>query len=392
MTYFKDVMMREVETIIDALKGAFHFNVRQDVMFAEGTEASHELQQLLEVMYRETRARVMLLTSIEKLHDKCIRLREELSKTIANAVETDTAVTALIEAMRSQKDYTQKDYTRHRLMEVVVDKLEHVRKSLKNLLQSKDVTETTPHTIHHLIIRRFIHGYVIDVLHKRVGRCITRLTCLSTDEGLAEKASASIEGYTYVINSQQSQAEQQTLQSLTMRVREDFQYFSAGNKSLVDQPNAALRSKRQRESPAGRSGTSSMTEVVRVGSISISIEEAMPQDYESAGGLEPTQCALLTFNNPAGEALVGRKILYRWPKSRTTKAGWYCGDIVKRCVDPNIQVGGAQVNFYVDFPADSSAADCVLSTRNYCDFSHAPEHSWFLLEKKQQGHRRQRTA
>ena len=95
-----------------------------------------------------------------------------------------------------------------------------------------------------------------------------------------------------------------------------------------------------------------------------SSEEEDPEPLEPPDGytfapVPPTQQELEPLN-PAGQALVGSHILYKWPR-----IGWQQGELVKWNDNPKCKNGKKQVNFHAHYSYDNTKPRHVLSLDHY---------------------------
>ena len=91
----------------------------------------------------------------------------------------------------------------------------------------------------------------------------------------------------------------------------------------------------------------------------------------------PTDSLWFVPQHPAGQNLVGRHFLYRWPKY-----GWCHGVITKSNTDPSLTIGKLKINFIALYPSDNSTSECALSLQNYntlADHDSHP-HTWLLID------------
>ena len=111
-----------------------------------------------------------------------------------------------------------------------------------------------------------------------------------------------------------------------------------------------------------------------------SSEEEDPEPLEPPDGytfapVPPTQQELEPLN-PAGQALVGSHILYKWPR-----IGWQQGELVKWNDNPKCKNGKKQVNFHAHYSYDNTKPRHVLSLDHYNTeaWADSPNHTWILL-------------
>ena len=91
----------------------------------------------------------------------------------------------------------------------------------------------------------------------------------------------------------------------------------------------------------------------------------------------PTDGLWFVPQHPAGQNLIGRHFLYRWPKY-----GWCQGLITKSNTDPNLKIGKLNINIIALYPSDNSTSECALSLQNYNTFADhdSPPHTWLLID------------
>ena len=91
----------------------------------------------------------------------------------------------------------------------------------------------------------------------------------------------------------------------------------------------------------------------------------------------PSDLSIFEPLNPAGQLLVGRKILYKWPRQ-----GWCLGEITQWNHDPTIKNKKQIVNFFAHYACDNTHPRHVLTPEAYNQHadSDTPNHTWILLE------------
>ena len=91
----------------------------------------------------------------------------------------------------------------------------------------------------------------------------------------------------------------------------------------------------------------------------------------------PTDSLWFVPQHPAGQNLIGRHFLYRWPKH-----GWCQGLITKSNTDPSLTIGKLKINFIALYPSDNSTSECALSLQNYNTLADhdSPPHTWLLID------------
>ena len=111
-----------------------------------------------------------------------------------------------------------------------------------------------------------------------------------------------------------------------------------------------------------------------------SSEEKDPEPLEPPDGYNfapapPTQQELEPLN-PAGQALVGSHILYKWPR-----IGWQQGELVQWNDNPKCKNGKKQVTFHAHYPCDNTNPRHVLSLDHYNTeaWADSPNHTWIML-------------
>ena len=75
--------------------------------------------------------------------------------------------------------------------------------------------------------------------------------------------------------------------------------------------------------------------------------------------------------------LVGKHILYKWPK---TQGDWALGEIVANNKDEKVTVGGEVCNYQVKYEKDKSKAVHYLSMKQYAKRANAKGGSWVLVD------------
>lgn len=91
----------------------------------------------------------------------------------------------------------------------------------------------------------------------------------------------------------------------------------------------------------------------------------------------------LVFGSSTGDALIGRRLLYRWKG-----AGWCLGQVARRGTSASETVGRnkAPVNFLVYYPVDGQLASHSLRLETYMSEAtltspHLPYGTWLLLDE-----------
>ena len=74
----------------------------------------------------------------------------------------------------------------------------------------------------------------------------------------------------------------------------------------------------------------------------------------------PTDSLWFVPQHPAGQNLVGRHLMYKWPRY-----GWCQGKIIKCNPDPTLKIGKLMVNFIAYYPCDKTYPEHALSLQNY---------------------------
>jgi hypothetical protein len=107
---------------------------------------------------------------------------------------------------------------------------------------------------------------------------------------------------------------------------------------------------------------------------------ALPAGYRVAA---PPPGEQLVFGSSAGDALIGRRLLYRWEGW-----GWCLGQVARRGTSASDTVGKnkAPVNFLVYYPMDGQLASHSLRPETYMSEAtltspHLPYGTWLLLEE-----------
>ena len=80
--------------------------------------------------------------------------------------------------------------------------------------------------------------------------------------------------------------------------------------------------------------------------------------------------------NPAGQSMIGQRILYKWPR-----CGWCTGRITDCNNNPKTKVGKMIANFTVLYLDDDSSGPHCLSLANYTANADddAPNHMWIMI-------------
>jgi len=99
----------------------------------------------------------------------------------------------------------------------------------------------------------------------------------------------------------------------------------------------------------------------------------VPEGYALAA---PPTAAELEFNNDAGDALVGKHLLFNWEG-----VGWCEGVIEERNTSKREKIGKDHVNFWVHYAVDSNTSKHNLELENYAADGDAEFDSWILLDK-----------
>ena len=156
---------------------------------------------------------------------------------------------------------------------------------------------------------------------------------------------------------------------------------TSGTKAaLVDRLEAALAHAAPAKKPAApkKAASSASASSASASSASASAEApfALPQihgsteSYRVAPMPTPEQ---LEFGNAAGDALVGRQVLYNWEG-----VGWCTGVVESRNKSAAKRVGGQPVNFLVYYDVDDELAEHNLELAAYSQ--HGLHGAWVLLE------------
>ena len=156
---------------------------------------------------------------------------------------------------------------------------------------------------------------------------------------------------------------------------------TSGTKAaLVDRLEAALAQAAPAKKPAApkKAASSASASSASASSASASAEApfALPQihgsteSYRVAPMPTPEQ---LEFGNAAGDALVGRQVLYNWEG-----VGWCTGVVESRNKSAAKRVGGQPVNFLVYYDVDDELAEHNLELAAYSQ--HGLHGAWVLLE------------
>ena len=156
---------------------------------------------------------------------------------------------------------------------------------------------------------------------------------------------------------------------------------TSGTKAaLVDRLEAALAQAAPAKKPAApkKAASSASASSASASSASASAEApfALPQihgsteSYRVAPMPTPEQ---LEFGNAAGDALVGRQVLYNWEG-----VGWCTGVVESRNKSAAKRVGGQPVNFLVCYDVDDELAEHNLELAAYSQ--HGLHGAWVLLE------------
>ena len=156
---------------------------------------------------------------------------------------------------------------------------------------------------------------------------------------------------------------------------------TSGTKAaLVDRLETVLAQAAPAKKPAApkKAASSASASSAFTSSASASSEApfALPQihgsteSYRVAPMPTPEQ---LEFGNAAGDALVGRQVLYNWEG-----VGWCTGVIESRNKSAAKRVGGQPVNFLVYYDVDDELAEHNLELAAYSQ--HGPHGAWVLLE------------
>ena len=162
---------------------------------------------------------------------------------------------------------------------------------------------------------------------------------------------------------------------------ESRELSTSGTKAaLVDRLEAVLAQATPAKKPAApkKAASSASASSAFTSSASASSEApfALPQihgsteSYRVAPMPTPEQ---LEFGNAAGDALVGRQVLYNWEG-----VGWCTGVIESRNNSAAKRVGGQPVNFIVYYDVDDELAEHNLELAAYSQ--HGPHGAWVLLE------------
>jgi hypothetical protein len=101
----------------------------------------------------------------------------------------------------------------------------------------------------------------------------------------------------------------------------------------------------------------------------------VPEGYEVQEE-KPTP-AELAFGDIAGDALVGRKVMYNWDE-----VGWCEGTVDERNTEEEEEMDGDTVNFKVYYPIDQNLSSHVLEEVDYAWGPEAAISSWVLLSAK----------
>ena len=99
----------------------------------------------------------------------------------------------------------------------------------------------------------------------------------------------------------------------------------------------------------------------------------VPEGYALAA---PPTADELEFNNDAGDALVGKHLLFNWEG-----VGWCEGVIEERNTSKREKIGKDHVNFWVHYAVDSNTSKHNLELDNYAADGEAEFDSWVLLDK-----------
>ena len=106
----------------------------------------------------------------------------------------------------------------------------------------------------------------------------------------------------------------------------------------------------------------------------------IPDGYAQAA--EPPSEAELTFGNEAGDALVGKHIMFNWEG-----VGWCEGIVDERNKDEECKIDGEEdrVNFWVHYAIDDNTSKHNLEMQFYGGGPEADYDSWVLLDKLPEG-------
>jgi len=98
----------------------------------------------------------------------------------------------------------------------------------------------------------------------------------------------------------------------------------------------------------------------------------LPEGYAVQEQLPPQE--QIEFGNEAGDALVGRKIMFNWDG-----VGWCEGLIEARNDEKRFRIDGDFVNFWVHYPIDNNLSRHNLELTDYAFGPEAEMDSWVLL-------------
>ena len=95
----------------------------------------------------------------------------------------------------------------------------------------------------------------------------------------------------------------------------------------------------------------------------------------------PPPAEQLVFGSSRGDALIGRRLLYRWEG-----AGWCLGQVARRNTSAAETVGGSPVNFQVYYAVDGDLASHCLKAESYMGGTtpaspYPPYGTWLLLDE-----------
>ena len=84
----------------------------------------------------------------------------------------------------------------------------------------------------------------------------------------------------------------------------------------------------------------------------------------------------LEFKNEAGDALIGKRIMFNWQG-----VGWCEGKVECRNTREKEKIGKDHVNFWIHYECDDNTSKHNLELVNYAHGDEADTDSWVLLER-----------